>query len=192
MARGMFFGVFVAMLLFSPAFGAEGGLVIRIVTRVMKVKEQAEPKAFYSIQLINLGDKEVTVLSRISDYDAQYSPADAPATDLESKVYKIQFGLTGSMKTADGYLIIPSLTDYKPVTLRKNECVVLEKPQPLPGSSMKFLDSDLLKRMKTMEISYFVSEEMGERLGIWHGRVTAKYAVEDGIIQGETLKRKTN
>lgn len=189
MVRAFLIIVVMGLSFLPNSFGAEEGLVLRIVTRVVKVKEQPDPKVFYSIEMINRGEQEVTVLSRIADYDTQYSPADAPTNDPEAFTYKVQFGLNGTRKTRDGYLIIPSLADYEPVTLRKNECVVLKKPQPLPGEEVRFLSPDVMKRMKKVDISYFVTEEMGRRLGIWSGRVTVKYDVVDGVIQGESLTK---
>jgi hypothetical protein len=131
----------------------------------------------YGLLLVNTSADEVTVLTK-----GLYQTL---SEDLNSNAINIQFGLTTSFKTEDSIPIIPSLVNYGPVTLRKDEAATISLKHFPGGNPFNDLPAD-----GVLTVTYSVSERWGKRFGLWHGAVTTKrFQLKGGAISPDDSKR---
>lgn len=164
----------------ATAAEVSAGLELRLVISKMKVKEQEAPLVVYRLFLVSTGETEVTVLTRSLNAGKSSTP--------ESNVWQADVGMTGTVKM-QGFQLVPSLGDFAPVTLRKNECARIELPkltEDFPGHPFKNLPQN-----GKISITYRISEEWGKRFGIWHGSVsTPLFEIKDGTILADPAPQK--
>ena len=124
----------------------------------------------YIVTLENSGEEPATVLLAGGERSIERTRQDGPSGVL--------FGLRTQVTSKSGKRIIPSLSDLKPVDLRKGEAAVLEIEKQPFGNIFK-----RIPQSGKLVVSYEVSPAWGRRLGIWHGKVsTEPFGIRDGIV----------
>jgi hypothetical protein len=146
----------IASFCFAEAAHSQGN------TNGLQVSAQASlrietnsPRVFLTVQLVNTSDHEITVLTKNLNLDFK------PSSDQ----LELTIGYSGRVSHG-GHLLIPSLYDFAPVTLRPNEAAFI-KHEVIHGLEALGKRSDL-----PLVVAYSVSSEWGKRFGVWSG--TAK------------------
>jgi hypothetical protein len=113
------------------------------------------------LHILNSSNQEITVVSKGLGFDH------FQLDDDKSGIYKCTVGYTGHLDH-DGHLVVPSLSDLSPVTLRPNEEALV---------NYEWGDDDdlagLLKNKTPIEVTYSVDDLWAKRFGIWGGSVKA-------------------
>lgn len=146
----------IAALCFAWAAQAQtNSTVLQVIAQASLRIEINSPRIFLTVQLVNTNDHEVTVLTKNLSVDIQ------PSSDQ----LELTIGYSGRVSHG-GLLIIPSLYDFSPVTLRPNEAAFI-KHEAIHGLEALGKRNDL-----PLVVAYSVSSEWGKRFGVWSG--TAK------------------
>jgi hypothetical protein len=140
---------------------------LNVTAQAMLRIEPNNPKLFLTVQLINNSDQEVTVLTK--SLQVLIEPHQSPDSNGKRSFDQLglKFGITGQV-TYDGHLLIPSLCDFSPVTLRPNEAAYFSHEVKEVGNGLALLEkrSDL-----PLVVKYSVSPEWGKRFAVWSGSV---------------------
>ena len=113
------------------------------------------------LHILNASNHEITIVSKGLGFDH------FQIDDDKSGLYKCTVGYTGRLDH-DGHLVVPSLTDLSPITLRPNEEALV---------NYEWGDDDelagLIKNKAEIEVTYSVDDLWAKRFGIWGGSVKA-------------------
>lgn len=114
-----------------------------------------DTRVFLTIHLVNSTDHEVTVLTKNLNM----------GMEAASNQMVFALGYSDSAITHDGHAIIPSLSDFSPVTLKPNEEAFISKEvhnvrQVVPETQFV--------------VRYTISPEWSKRFALWSGSVESK------------------
>ncbi|HZF02015.1 MAG TPA: hypothetical protein VE344_08985 [Methylomirabilota bacterium] len=117
------------------------------------------PQLFLTVHLFNTSTNEIVVLTKKLNCDF----------DLDNpNKWICTLGYKDPGVTYQGHLIIPSVSDFSPVTIKPNEEAIITQ---LVDQSM------LLKHLKKetqIAICYAIASDWGSRLGTWSGSIMSK------------------
>jgi hypothetical protein len=123
-----------------------------------------DPKLYVTIQLLNTTNHDITVLTKTGS--SSYFNLSSDKTKFRFWFW-FDFGST----TLGGHLIVPSLPELAPVTIKPNE-VALCHMMIGQNDASKTLQG--LTKDSPIVISYEVSRASGARFGCWNGRIDTK------------------
>ncbi len=169
-------GVLLLLFIAPSGFAEEPACPLRI--RLCDKPWDENQPAFmgtYAFVLENLGETEVAVLTR---FPVIMGFGTIPQSPQEFLLINI---LPDSPSGGNGVVVIPNITDYRPVTLRKNEGVVLDISSYRPFNNSE-----------QMRVAYSVSEQWAKRFGLWQGRVVSPaYKMENGVVTNQEVEPLT-
>lgn len=169
MAVGIF--LLVAFAVSSIAEEPACPLRIRLHSKPFIDKQPAFMGA-HAFVLENLGESEVTVLTRFPMITGFGTIPQSPQEFLLINIFPDSPG------DGNGVVVIPNIADYRPVTLRKNEGVVLDVSTYTP-----------FQNSIQMRVRYSVSEPWAKRFGLWQGNVESPaYKMVDGVITNQEVE----
>ncbi|MGA2242765.1 MAG: hypothetical protein ABSH11_12140 [Verrucomicrobiota bacterium] len=126
------------------------------------------PQLFLIVHLLNTTNHDIVVLTKNLNYDfSEFSEIGVPREN--KKNWTLGYNQPGV--TYEGHLVVPSLNDLSPVTIKPNEETVITK---LVGDR-NF--NDFLKNITKdtqITITYAISPDWGSRFGTWSGSATSK------------------
>lgn len=138
----------IALLTFTSLATASDGMKIEVQAYLKEADEGRE--LWVSTLLINQTDEEKTVLIE--------PPETTLLRDAEGLV--IQVGFTSRSKV-NGYEILPSISEYKPVSLRKNEATRI-MTNVKNNRTLESIDPG-----EDIRIRYVVRDAWSERFNLW-------------------------
>jgi hypothetical protein len=138
----------IAFLTFTSLATASDGMKVEVQAYLKETDEGRE--LWISTLLINQTDEEKTVLIE--------PPETTLLRDAEGLV--LQVGFTGRSRVS-GYEILPSISEYKPVSLRKNEATRIMTNV----KNNRTLES--IEPGEDIRIRYVVRDVWSERFNLW-------------------------
>ena len=122
-----------------------------------------DPKLHVIVHLLNTTNHDITVLTK--DRSSRYLNMSADKTK-----FRFWFWIDSGLKWND-HLIVPSLTQFVPVTIKPNEVALclMDVEQNDQSKTLQGLTKD-----SPVVISYEVSPALGARFGCWSGRIDTK------------------
>lgn len=147
----------------QAAFGQQdipnsaGGLSVSADAFLIK---QGDPRLHVIVHLLNTTNHDITVLTK--DSSSRYLNMSSDKTK-----FRFWFWLDSGLKWND-HLVVPSLTQFAPVTIKPNEVALchMDVEQNDHSKTLQGLTKD-----SPIVISYEVSPALGSRFGCWSGRI---------------------
>jgi hypothetical protein len=123
------------------------------------------PQLFLTVHLLNTTNHDIVVLTKGLQYDfSEISEIGAPHTNQKS--WTVGYNQPGV--TYQGHLVVPSLQDLSPVTIKPNEEAIIthlvDDSDPLDG----------ITKDTQITITYAISPDWASRFGTWSGSATSK------------------
>ncbi|MDB6024735.1 MAG: hypothetical protein JWM68_958 [Verrucomicrobiales bacterium] len=128
---------------------------LKVSAEARLLVEANDTRVFLSIHVLNSSDREVTILTKNLNVE----------TDGSTSVMTFVVGYAGQPVTRDGHIIVPSLYDFSPVTLKPNEEALVTK-------EMNHLQE--VTPATKFVVQYVISHEWAKRFGLWSGSVESK------------------
>lgn len=138
----------------------EPAAALTVDAHAVLVEQEGKKMLRVRAVLINEGTEDVTVITRNVPFGL--------ARDARGIVVDFAYNYR---QTMGGRLLIPSLYPLAPVTLRPGEATMLS--DTISGRTVQTMEGG-----EVIRVRYQVSEEWGERLGIWHGLVGTEVKTE--------------
>lgn len=162
--------VVIGFLIFCYSdYSRAGECPVQFRMQSVLFETQPDPLKNRALFLVNTGDEEVTVLTRFRLVSMQTSTSNADQWGIISLSIFIQ------PQSADGITRIPKIMDYAPVTLRKNESVMIE-----------LQEIQRFAGIKRLSFQYSIQPEWATRFHLWSGSVESPvYILNDGFLTGE-------
>lgn len=126
-------------------------------------------KTFYKLILVNISEKEQTVITKSLDKSTDYT---------RNKHQDVTFGYGNGIVKFQGIKLVSSFYSFHPVTLKPKEGTILEiSSKAFPVAFRK------LNEAKTIKVNYEIAEKWAKRHKTWSGKVsTQTFTVKDGKI----------
>lgn len=155
--------VFLFPTTYSWSGNSTSGLT---VSADILLTDDKDPDITFILHLVNSSDHEITVLTKNLEFGSSSEPG-------KPKVIQCTIGYTGKLEH-EGHLVIPSLNELAPVTLKPNEeaQVCYEMENDSDDETQK-----LIIKGTPVEMHYDISSKWGKRFNAWDGTVTAKPVV---------------
>jgi hypothetical protein len=123
------------------------------------------PQLFLIVHLLNTTNHDIVVLTKNLNFDgSDFEAAGVPDTNKKSWT----LGWGNPAISYQGHVVVPSLYDFSPVTLRPNEEAIITQLED---------NSELLKDITKdtqITITYTISSDWGSRFGTWNGSATSE------------------
>jgi hypothetical protein len=117
------------------------------------------PQLFLTVHLLNTTNHEIVVLTKKLNFDFDMD---------DPNKWICTLGYKDPGVTYQGHLIIPSVSDFSPVTIKPNEEAIITQ---LVDESMLLKD---FKQGTQIAVCYAISPEWGNRFSTWNGSVMSK------------------
>ena len=155
-------GVIVASVCFSQTASCQtsaNGLAISAEGSLLA--DTNAPQLFLVVHLLNTTNHDIVVLTKKLNcgFDSD-----------EPNKWTCTLGYKDPAVTYQGHLIIPSVSDFSPVTIKPNEEAIITQSVDL---SMMQNDLDFQKEFQ-ITVYYAISPEWGNRFSTWNGSAMAK------------------
>jgi hypothetical protein len=141
------------------AQGQTNATELKVSAKASLLLDANNPKVLLTILLINTGNKELTVLTRNLNLSVERVAGSPNHTTIE-------IGYADPPITYDGHALMPSLSDFSPVTLRPKEAAFIQ--QEVTGLSAE------ITKDPQFTVEYKISSDWGARFAVWHGSVTTE------------------
>jgi hypothetical protein len=126
------------------------------------------PQLFLIVHLLNTTNHDIIVLTKGLQYD--FSDVEViGAPDTNKKSWTLGYNQPGV--TYQGHLIVPSLNDLSPVTIKPNEEAIITQLED--NSEFSEFLKDITKDTQ-ITITYAISSDWGNRFGTWSGSATSE------------------